>query len=279
MVLPLMLPTAAEFTPLVRDLAREELMPRFAQAARDYKSDGSIVTAADLGMQRRLGQALAERWPHIALLSEEMSQAEQETELDSGKPLWVLDPLDGTTNFASGVPFFAVSLALVHEGRIVRALIHDPLRDESFTAAPGEGARLNGQPLRPAATPPLNKSIALVDYKRLPAELAHRLATHPPYGSQRSFGSVALELCWLATGRGQLYLHGRQQLWDYAAAILILAEAGGQAVTLDGEPVLRLGLESRSAIAALDSGLFAEWAAWIGVPGFSMPETRGTQEG
>ncbi len=269
-------PKVDEFRSLVREIAREELCPRFALAARDYKEDGSIVTAADLAMQRRLGRALTERWPQIGVLSEEMTRDEQQSQLDSGRPLWVLDPLDGTTNFASGIPFFAVSLALMYQGTVFRALVHDPMRDESFSATLGGGVLRNGRPLIPAAIPPMHKAIALVDYKRLPAELAHRLATHPPYGSQRSFGSVALELCWLAAGRGQLYLHGRQQLWDYAAAMLILEEAGGQAATLEGEPVMRPCLESRSAIAALDKDLFSEWAAWVGAADVAPPRSRET---
>ena len=109
--------------------------------------------------------------------------------------------------------------------------------------------------------------MALIDLKRLDAELASRLAAAPPYRSQRSFGSVALDWCWLAAGRCHVYLHGRQKLWDYAAGCLILTEAGGSAITLEGEPVFRPTLEPRSAAAALDPDIFLQWKDWLGITG------------
>jgi myo-inositol-1(or 4)-monophosphatase len=86
-----------------------------------------------------------------------------------------------------------------------------------------------------------------------------------PYSSQRSFGSVALDWCWLAAGRCHVYLHGGQKLWDYAAGGLILEEAGGRAVTLAGEEIRYGELKSRSVAAALDPVLFREWAGWLGI--------------
>lgn len=252
---------------LVTRAAREELSPRFAQVQRHYKPDGSQVTEADLAMQRRLTQELAEAWPEVGLLGEEMPAEEQQAQLvRPGAGLWLLDPLDGTSNFAAGIPFFSVSLALLRDGAVQLGVVYDPSRDECFAAQRGGGAFLNGDPLAPRAAPPMRGAIALVDLKRLPPGLIARLAQQPPYASQRGFGSVALEWCWIAAGRCHLYLHGRQQLWDYAAASLILSEAGGHACTLEGEPVLRLELRPRTALAALDPGLFADWRAWLGVP-------------
>jgi myo-inositol-1(or 4)-monophosphatase len=253
---------------LVVEAAREELVPRFAHASARRKADNSIVTEADFAMQRRLTAALREQWPGIPLLGEEMEAAEQEQLLaasDAG--LWCLDPLDGTSNFAAGLPFYAVSLALLRDGEVDLGIIYDPAREECFTARRGEGAWLNGARLgnrRPE--PPLSRGIALVDFKRLPTALAARMATEPPYRSQRSFGSVALEWCWLAAGRAHVYLHGKQKLWDYAAASLILAEAGGRAVTLEGETVFRSALAARSTAAALEPRLFDEWARWLEIP-------------
>jgi myo-inositol-1(or 4)-monophosphatase len=246
--------------------AREELLPRFAQVQRHYKADGSQVTAADLAMQQRLTTELAAGWPDVGLLGEEMSAAEQQAQLARPQGgVWLLDPLDGTSNFAAGIPFFSVSLALLREGEVQLGVVYDPSRDECFAATRGGGAFLNGEPLRPPPPPPLNKAIALVDLKRLPPELVIRLAQGPPYASQRGLGSVALEWCWIAAGRCHLYLHGRQQLWDYAAASLILSEAGGHACTLDGEPVFRPRLGPRTALAALDPQLFQAWRGWLGV--------------
>ena len=143
-------------------------------------------------------------------------------------------------------------------------MVYDPCRREFFQALPGQGAWLNGQPLgrrRPFTA--LAKGIGLVDYKRLPRALALRLAESPPYGSQRSFGSVALDFCWVAAGRVHVYLHGRHDLWDYAAGLSILHEAGGHSVTLEGQRNPPLGLQPRSTAAALDEDLFREWCAWL----------------
>jgi myo-inositol-1(or 4)-monophosphatase len=181
--------------------------------------------------------------------------------------LWCLDPLDGTTNFVAGIPFYCVSLALFAAGEVVLGLVYDPDRDECFTAHKERGVWLNGGRLGRVRPPtPPKDGVALVDLKRLPAELAGRLLREPPYASQRSFGSVALAWCWLAAGRGHVFLSGRQSLWDYAAGALILREAGGHAAAFDGEPLFRPTLKPRTVAAALDPDLFRQWAAWLRVP-------------
>ncbi|HEX9626616.1 MAG TPA: inositol monophosphatase family protein [Acidiferrobacterales bacterium] len=251
---------------LVAAAARAELMPRFADVQRHMKHDGSLVTAADLAMQARVRADLARAWPQYAFVGEEMPAAEQQRRVrESGAGLWCLDPLDGTSNFAAGIPFFAVSLALVMEGRVELALVHDPVRDECFVAHRGHGAWRNAAPLAIETDPgvPLDRAIAVVDFKRLDAALAARLGAAPPYGSQRNFGASSLEWCWLADGRFHVYLHGGQKLWDHAAGGLILSEAGGLAKTLDGEPVFRFELVARSVVAARHAGLFADWHRWL----------------
>jgi len=114
---------------------------------------------------------------------------------------------------------------------------------------------------RPAGIP-MAKTTACIDFKRLPPQLAARIAATPPYSSQRSIGSVALDWCWVAAGRFHLYLHGRQRLWDYAAGSLVLAEAGGYADTLDGT-LAPPTLAPRSAVCAADRGLFEEWCRYL----------------
>ncbi len=261
-------PDLQEIAALVRSTAQEELLPRFASVTRQFKMDGSVVTVADSAMQTRLQAALAKRWPKYRLLGEEMT-AEEQTALirGPGAGLWVLDPLDGTSNFAAGVPFFSVSLALLLDGESMLGVVYDPTRDECFTAEKHCGAWLNGEPLQdPGQALPLKQAIAAVDCKRLPLDLATRFAQEPPYASQRSFGSVALDWSWVAAGRFHVYLHGRQKLWDYAAGHLILTEAGGYSCTLDGESVFRTSNEPRSAVAALHESLFQEWWAWLSRP-------------
>ncbi|MCO6412513.1 MAG: inositol monophosphatase family protein [Thiogranum sp.] len=262
-----MLPENAEqLAAIVRDIADRELPSRFCCKCGTRKTDGSLLTEADVIMQNSLANALRDRWPEIDILGEEMDEAAQLQalrHLDTG--LWCIDPVDGTSNFSLGVPYYAVSVALLRGGEIHMGVVYDPSRKECFAAARGHGAWLNGQRLasRPAA--PLSEGVALIDLKRLPRELASRLASDPPYQSQRSFGAVALDWCWLAAGRCHVYLHGQQKLWDYAAGCLILQEAGGQAVTLQGEPVFVPTLEPRSAAAALDPEIFRQWVAWLGI--------------
>lgn len=252
---------------IVITASKEELLPRFNSVKRNYKHDGSVVTEADLVMQARLTSRLQETYPDIALLGEEMSAEQQHALLASDIPLWCLDPVDGTSNFAAGVPYFCVSLALIENGIVTLGLVYDPIRDECFSAQNGKGAYLNNEPLSRQDTDlQLKDAIAMIDFKRLTPELATKLVTHRPYGSQRSLGSIALELCWIAAGRGHIYLHGKQQLWDYAAAQLILSEAGALALTLEGEALRSDSLKPISTIAASDESLFNEWATYLNIP-------------
>lgn len=260
-----MTPSIDNLSAILQRAAREELLPRFSRVDSELKADGSLVTEADTRMQQRVSDTLQANWPHIPLLGEEMSSAEQQALLDdSENGLWLLDPLDGTSNFAAGIPFFCVSLALVRHGKVEIGLIYDPLRDECFSARRGAGAQLNGQRLRVSTLGmELQPCMGLVDFKRLTPPLATRLAATPPYASQRSFGSGALDWCMIATGRCQLYLHGGQKLWDYAAGQLILSEAGGRSATLQGDEVFENSLITRSVVAASTPGLFVAWQRWL----------------
>jgi myo-inositol-1(or 4)-monophosphatase len=254
-----------QLTTLVIDIAERELPARFNCRRGERKDDGSLLTEADLVMQRELDHALRACWPAYAVLGEEMNETEQGAALkQSDTGLWCVDPLDGTSNFAAGIPYYGVSVALVRDGLAQMAVVYDPSRKECFAALRGQGAWLNGIRLE-AFTPQtaLRECIAMIDLKRLPEALARRVACAPPFRSQRNFGAVALDWCWLAAGRGHLYLHGRQKLWDYAAGSLILQEAGGHSVTLAGEAVFTPSLKPRSTAAALNRRLFEQWTAWL----------------
>ena len=249
---------------LVRAAAEEELLPRFGLSGAWIKDDGSVVTAADTGMQSRLARGLHDSWPEFPLVGEEMSEGDQQAALSASGGAWCLDPLDGTTNFVNGLPFFAVSLALLQHGQPIVGLVYDPSRRECFTAVRGGGAWLNGVPLPKALqAPALRRCVAFVDFKRLPPRLAGRVGIDPPYSSQRSLGACALDWCWLAAGRAQLYLHGGQKLWDYAAGSLVLREVDGVATTLEGGPLRYDSLGGSSAVAARTAHLYEAWQAWI----------------
>ncbi len=251
---------------IVIPITRDVLLPRFAKVEREVKVDGSFLTEADLVMQQRIAGELTKQWPDTVFLGEEMSLDEQTTLLSSDKPVWCLDPLDGTSNFAAGIPYFSVSLALIESGKVTQALVYDPIRKECFTGNEEDGARLNGKQLKlTGAGIKLNHATSLIDFKRLDADLATRLVTEIPYASQRSFGSVALDWCWLAAGRCHLYLHGASHIWDYAAGNFIFHLAGGFSCTLNGEPIFVKKLQPRSSVAATDKDLFKEWSGWLGI--------------
>ena len=245
----------------IRLLGQQEIQQRFQQVSASHKQDGSLLTEADTATQAAVKTYLAANWPQFAFLGEESDLASQQTALASSQGCWVLDPVDGTTNFAHSIDVYALSLALVIEGQVVAGLVYDPARDELFHARLGQGAFCNDRPLNQTSCTiaQLNKAVGIVDFKRLNKTMASALATEPPYASQRSFGSVALDWCWIAAGRGELYLHGSQSLWDYAAGWLILCEAGGQSATLTGEQVFIPSLTKRSAIAATTPELFKQW--------------------
>ncbi len=259
------LPNLDELVLLVTEAAQQELRPRFRHVRQKLKRNGTVLTEADLAMDWRLNEALGRRWPGIRFLSEEMPADEQMALLrDAQGPLWCVDPLDGTSNFAAGLPFYAVSLALIMDAEPVLGLVYDPERDECFAALKSKGAWLNGSRLTARRFAiPLHRTVALVDFKRLPSHLARALACKAPYGSQRNLGACALEWAWIAAGRGHVYLHGGQKLWDRAAGALVLSEAGGYAATLEGKSSLEPSLGATAVVASGDPVLFGAWRKWV----------------
>ena len=258
---------------LVKNAAQEELLKDFGHSKFEYKDDGSVVTSADLAMQDRLERELKQHWPMYEILGEEMTDDEQRMVINNAvsgttKGYWCVDPLDGTSNYAANLPFFAVSIALIIDGQQQVGLIYDPVRDEMFTAIKGNGACLNNEPIYHSnKTSMLDKPIvAEIDLKRLPEKLAIKLVTESIFASQRNIGSSALDWCWMAAGRFDIYLHGGQKMWDYAAGSLIFSEAGGHSISLDNDEVFRGQLEVRSVLACFDKNLFDYWYEWIDIP-------------
>lgn len=259
-----MLPDLKKLEDIIREVAIEEILPRFNKISYSIKDDGSLLTEADLAADQRIQQSLLDNWPDIAFLSEEMEFNQQQQLLQTADQLWCLDPLDGTSNFASGLPLFATSLALINKGEVVIGITYDPLRDEMFTAVKGQGAFLNGSRLECKASGfNLNKAVAIVDLKRLKPALSEQLMLNAPYKSQRNIGACVLEWAWMAANRGHIYLHGGMKLWDLAAGTLILSEAGGYSCTLDGEVVFKNSMTPRSVIISPDQQLFSQWKAYL----------------
>ncbi len=249
---------------VVRKVAAEEIMPRYLKVAHRRKADGSLFTEADLAAQDALARLLPQIHPG-PVVGEEMTQEQQAERWIAGEEgLWCVDPIDGTSNFVNGLPYFAVSVALMRSGRSVLGVVYDPVADEMFHARKGQGAYLNDEPLPiKLQVPLLRNAMAQVDFKRLPARLAQALAASPPYSSQRNFGASTLEWCYVAAGRFDVYLHGGQKLWDYAAGSLILEEAGGRMGTLSSDDFWADKLWHRAVLAARDAKLFDAWKDWV----------------
>lgn len=247
-----------------RAVGREEVMPRYLKVAHERKVDGSLLTEADVVAQRALTRRLREIAP-FPVLGEEMTEAEQREVWAQGEEgFWCVDPIDGTSNFVNGLPFFAISVALVRQRQSVLGVVYNPTTDEAFYAARGEGAYLNGERL-PLKTPPasLARCMAGVEFKRIDRELAGRLAREHPFSSQRNLGASTLDWCYVAAGRLHVYLHGGQKLWDYAAGCLILREAGGAVCALDGGDFRGGDPWCRSVLAALTPELLGQWRSWV----------------
>ena len=249
---------------IIRNASASNLAIYYEQSTADYKPDGSIVTEADLAMQQALTTALAERFPAVAMLGEELCEDSQLEVINNCTDYWCLDPLDGTTNFHATVPLFSVSLGLISQGEIKLGIVYDPNRDEFFGAIKGEGFWINGARVaRPEQPRNLGSCIAFIDFKRLSDKTSTSLVLDTPYKSQRNIGTCALEWAWLAAGRVNLLLHGRERIWDYSAGVLLVQEAGGKCETFDAEPVFKQTLVPRSVIAASSPELFELWASWI----------------
>jgi myo-inositol-1(or 4)-monophosphatase len=248
----------------VKEVTRTEVMPRFMRVKHERKADKSVYTEADLAAQN----ALVHKLTAIAdypIIAEEMTENEQvEQWLASDGNVWCVDPIDGTSNFANGLPYFALSVALLHAGRPLLGVILDPCAGELFYAEKDKGAFMNDTRL-PLKThvPKLEHAIAGIDFKRLPQQLRLQLAVEMPFASQRNFGASVLEWCYAAAGRYDVYLHGGQKLWDYAAGSLMLAEAGGHICSFEHDDFWAAPLWKRPVIGALDAGLFEQWKNWL----------------
>ena len=248
----------------VKLVTAEEIMPRYLKVAHQHKSDGSLCTEADLAAQSALSKKL-QAILNVPVMGEEMTDAEQRVLWEAGHDgLWCIDPIDGTSNFVRGLPYFAVSVALLREGKSVLGVVYDPVANEMFAAEHERGAFLNGEKLLGRETViPMAQALASVDMKRLKKRLVTQLATNPPYCSQRNFGASALDWCYSAIGRYDMYLHGGQKLWDYAAGALIFLESGGHACCIETDDFAQGDIWLRSVIAARDEKLFEAWKDWI----------------
>jgi myo-inositol-1(or 4)-monophosphatase len=202
----------------------------------EFKGQANLVTAADRKSEELIIGGILARYPLHSVLAEESGVTQP------GAPVqWIIDPLDGTTNFAHGYPFYCVSIAVEENGEIVCGVVYDPVRDELFTAARGSGAFCNGEPIRVSDVDALSQALLITGF---PYNFRERLQTVISQfekflvASQavRRGGAAALDLCYVACGRLDGFWELHLQPWDTAAGRIILEEAGGKVTNFKGSP-------------------------------------------
>jgi len=251
--------TLSAIEAILEQTGKEIILPAFYSSVQSStKADGSTVTETDLACQKFIQDELECLDKSIAFLGEEMTEAEQLACLQYGDGrYWCLDPLDGTSNFIAHFPGFAISLALIENGIVELACIHDPVRQETFSAIRGCGAQMNGQPISASSNGQAQQAVGFVDFKRLNLALATIMATRPVYRSQRNIGSCALEWAWLAAGRGQFIIHGGEKIWDFAAGSLLASEAGCMVSNFEAKPLFPCKTLSSPVLAACNPVIHA----------------------
>jgi myo-inositol-1(or 4)-monophosphatase len=202
----------------------------------DKKGTIDLVTEVDVAIEKMFRALIAERFPDHAILAEEFGGAQA---APSG-PCWVFDPLDGTTNFAHGLPIFCSTVALEIDGVAEVAAIYDPNRRELFTAERGCGARLNGHPLKPSSATNLVDAMLVTgfpyDVHKRVDEIVGLFADFVGVArAVRRLGSAAIDLCYVAAGRMDGFWEADLKPWDIAGGALVVAEAGGRVTTLTGD--------------------------------------------
>jgi myo-inositol-1(or 4)-monophosphatase len=201
----------------------------------DYKGETDLVTEVDRRSEAMIRRVIEREFPADSILAEESGIREGE---GSGRR-WIVDPLDGTTNFAHAYPFIAISVALEEAGRIVYGVVYDPLRDELFSAGRDRGATMNGGKIRVSPTREIGAGLIATgfpyDFRKRPdhhVEDLGRILRHVR-GIRRD-GSAALDLCYVACGRFDGFYERKLAPWDTAAGMLIVREAGGRVTTIAG---------------------------------------------
>jgi myo-inositol-1(or 4)-monophosphatase len=204
---------------------------------RDVHSKGlrDIVTDADVAAQEKLAAIIRSRFPQHGILSEEGLESG-----DDADTIWVLDPVDGTTNYARRYPCFSVSIGVVQGHQPVAGVVYDPQRDHLFCAERGAGAMLNGERLHVSDTDELIQALVGFDLAREPSLRADQMTAMVNISKHihtfRSTGSATLSLCYVAAGWLDAYFHFMLYPWDCAAGGLIITEAGGTLTDIDGGP-------------------------------------------
>jgi myo-inositol-1(or 4)-monophosphatase len=213
-----------------------DLLRRRVDSIREvrHKSAVDIVTDVDLLSEQQVCATLLATFPTHTILGEEGGARPG----SDPRFRWIVDPLDGTTNYAHGFPFFCVSIGLEVEGRLTLGVAYDPSLDELFVAEAGRGATVNGRPIRVSSTTELPQALLATGFPYERAEFPRALKSFEVLSLQsqaiRRAGSAVLDLCYVACGRLDGYWEHRVKPWDLAAGALMVTEAGGSVTATDG---------------------------------------------
>ena len=207
---------------LIRDFGEVE------QLQVSQKGPGDFVTASDKKVEKILIEELQKARPGYSILSEEIG------EINNDNPFrWIIDPIDGTSNFLHGIPHFAISIGLEHNKEIIAGIIYDPIKDEMFTAEKGNGAYLNNHRLRVSSRSKLKECIVFTGGPKINSKNKEQsLKEYEKFSSTvmipiRKLGSAALDIAYVAAGRCDGYWQRNLKYWDIAAGIILVKEAGG----------------------------------------------------
>lgn len=209
--------------------AGQILLEKFGRKINiSFKGDINLVTEADFASEKMIVEKIRSYYPKHSILAEESGAAS----IDDSVWKWIIDPLDGTTNYAHGYPCFCVTLALEHRGELVVGATFDPTRNEMFSVEKGNGATLNGREIRVSATENLSDALLVTGFPynaRERADFTKHFTdfTHKSRGIRRD-GSAAIDLAYVACGRFDGFWEEGLNAWDVAAGVLLIEEAGGR---------------------------------------------------
>lgn len=213
--------------------ASKIVMDGFGRIKKVREKEGrGIVTEVDKRTERTITKIL-QQGSDYSILGEEEGLTKR-----SSERRWVIDPLDGTTNYARGLPLFAISIALMHENEVLLGLIACPAFGLTFVAEKEKGAYVNGKTIGVSETPELERSVVFVNHGYAQEDrgrFSRVVGTLSPIAPIRKLGTTALELCYVAQGHADAFLSSGDELWDYAAGILLVREAGGRVTDWKGQ--------------------------------------------
>ena len=226
--------------------AGKTLLSAYGEAVVRYKANGSLVTDADIRAETMIMKALRGSFPSYSFIGEESGFEDKGSDF-----VWVVDPLDGTTNFVVKNPFFAVSIGLAYRKQVVMGVVHYPFQGETFYAKRGEGAHLNDKPIKVSRHSNPETSVITFCHGRDRDSVAQIIEIFQRLKVMndrvRQVGAASLELCYVACGRTDCFLMPGANAWDVGAGAVIVQEAGGKVTDLQNRP---FNTKSKSVLAA-----------------------------